>query len=177
MTEYTRDNVVETLWREGWFIKTAKAIARRYPHVEADDLASDVAIVAMRAAESWNGEYEVVTWVKWRARNAMLSRIKQLNIERNRVSGWTLDDKFTDDGELTLGDMLLKEDSAEDAALFNADVETLRRVFPKLTAKQRAYVVQRFYLSMRIVRGSALHGHWRPAKVKFLKEFERSISQ
>lgn len=146
-SESTRESVVDDLWREGWFLKTAKGIARHYPSIDADDLAAQSVFTAMRAAESWRDEGgSVQQWVKFRTRGAMLSDIKQQLREHGRMSKYSLDYELCEDGP-TLGDVVTPVVSAEDQAqLIDWDdvAVEIREVVMGLTPKQRKFVEARF---------------------------------
>lgn len=143
----TRESVVDDLWREGWFTKTAKGIARHYPSIDADDLAAQSVFTAMRAAESWRDEGgSVQQWVKFRTRGAMLSDIKQQLREQDRMSQYSLDHRLGEDGP-TLGDVVRPVPSAESEAQiidWDAVAVEVREAVMDLTPRQRKFVEARF---------------------------------
>lgn len=168
----TRETVVDDLWREGWFLKSAKGLFKRFPHVDAHDVALEAVETAIAAAKSWNGEQEVQSWVKWRSRNRMLDIYRRTVNELAHMSTWDLNAPMVDDGDITLLDKVMPHvRSTEDEVIYRDQVRVLKETMPVLTDKQRRYVEDYFLLSQKVRRGNELHGHWRPAKVKFRRAF------
>jgi len=168
---YVRTNVVDRLWREGWFIKTAKGISRSVPTLSAEDMAAESVFTAMRAAESWreDGVHPVDSWVKFRARNEMLRLWRKHLNERARFADVDLTSPVIDGGN-PLIDMICQARSAEDQARvldWQSVARDVHKALDTLTVNQRSVAVSRMHARTQRAPGHvAAQGNWHGARSK-----------
>lgn len=154
--------LVEDLWREGWFERTAKALVRGYTEVDWRDIAHDAVIVAMRAEASFTDDAEISEdtperrrwWVTFRTRNEMKTQIKRTVINKRPYQSQTsLYDVVGEDG-ITVKDLALVEASHEAVTVntlaMQATRKDIQQALTKLTPMQRAYVETYMYTAQPV---------------------------
>jgi len=145
----TPETVVEDLWREGWFRATAKAMCRGVAILDADDMASEAAIVAQRSADSWTGEGAVRAWVKWRARNYMITMRDRASAKTAKhLSSLSIYDVVPGTSDYVMdkvADPAPGADLEAELVAWDEAAFSIRSAIEALTPNQRQYVMLRFF--------------------------------
>lgn len=152
-SDSTPDTVVEDLWRDGWFHRTAKYIAKTIDTLDHEDLVTEAVFVAQRASKSHNPEKgDIQAWVKWRAKMEMIRQYSLHAKERNVTSKLSIYEPLAEGGDVTLAECGVPHPSAEEMSMV-IDWDTIgtdiRKAIDELTPIQRRYVIARFFPELR----------------------------